>query len=81
MTDSSNLPVLVGIAQLEQRDADPARGIGSEPLQLMIDAAWSLPGRYAMVYSYALKVSTHRYSCDAAIAGNPLDSLRRYRNS
>lgn len=38
MTDSFNLPVLVGIAQLEQRDADPARGIGAEPLQLMIDA-------------------------------------------
>jgi len=34
----SNQPVLVGIAQLEQRDADPAQGIGKEPLALMIDA-------------------------------------------
>ena len=34
----SSLPVLVGVAQIEQRDADPARGIGSEPLDLMIAA-------------------------------------------
>ena len=32
------LPVLVGVAQLEQRDADPASGTGKEPLELMIDA-------------------------------------------
>ena len=31
-------PVLVGIAQLEQRDADPVAGTGREPLDLMIDA-------------------------------------------
>ncbi len=31
-------PVLVGIAQLEQRDADPVEGTGREPLELMIDA-------------------------------------------
>ena len=31
-------PVLVGIAQLEQRDADPVEGTGKEPLELMIDA-------------------------------------------
>ncbi len=32
-------PVLVGIAQLAQRDADPVEGTGREPLELMIDAA------------------------------------------
>ena len=31
-------PVLVGIAQLEQRDAEPAEDTGKEPLALMIDA-------------------------------------------
>lgn len=31
-------PVLVGIAQLEQRDADPVAGRGKEPLDLMIEA-------------------------------------------
>ena len=38
MHDSSSLPVLVGVAQIEQRDADPATGAGSEPLDLMIAA-------------------------------------------
>ena len=33
-----NTPVLVGVAQLAQRDADPAAGVGNEPLELMIDA-------------------------------------------
>ena len=32
-------PVLVGVAQCAERNADPAAGIGREPLQLMIDAA------------------------------------------
>lgn len=31
-------PVLVGIAQLEQRDAEPVAGRGKEPLDLMIEA-------------------------------------------
>ena len=32
-------PVLVGVAQIEQRDADPVAGVGDEPLQMMIQAA------------------------------------------
>ncbi len=31
-------PVLVGVSQLVQRNADPVAGIGKEPLELMIDA-------------------------------------------
>lgn len=31
-------PVLIGVAQLQQRDADPAAGIGEEPLDMMIAA-------------------------------------------
>ena len=38
MSTSAFEPVLVGIAQLEQRDADPVAGTGREPLDLMIDA-------------------------------------------
>ena len=38
MSTSAFEPVLVGIAQLEQRDADPVTGTGEEPLELMIDA-------------------------------------------
>ena len=38
MSASTHEPVLVGIAQLEQRDADPVQGTGKEPLDLMIDA-------------------------------------------
>ena len=38
MHDSSLLPVLVGVAQIEQRDADPGTGAGAEPLDLMIAA-------------------------------------------
>ena len=38
MSASTHEPVLVGIAQLEQRDADPAAGTGKEPLDLMVDA-------------------------------------------
>ncbi len=38
MPTSVPQPVLVGVAQLEQRDADPAVGRGREPLDLMIDA-------------------------------------------
>lgn len=34
----SREPVLVGIAQLAQRDADPAEDTGKEPLELMVDA-------------------------------------------
>ena len=34
----SLVPVLVGVAQIEQRDADPVAGRGREPLALMIDA-------------------------------------------
>ena len=34
----STVPVLVGVAQIEQRDADPVEGRGKEPLALMIDA-------------------------------------------
>ncbi len=32
------VPVLVGVGQVNQRDADPAAGVGREPLALMIDA-------------------------------------------
>ena len=39
MQRNRNDPVLVGIAQLQQRDVDPAKGIGDEPLTLMIQAA------------------------------------------
>ncbi|MDE0440833.1 MAG: acetyl-CoA acetyltransferase [Gammaproteobacteria bacterium] len=39
MPTSTFEPVLVGVAQLEQRDADPVAGTGKEPLELMIDAA------------------------------------------
>ena len=38
MPTSTFEPVLVGVAQLEQRDADPVAGRGKEPLELMIDA-------------------------------------------
>ncbi|MCY4057022.1 MAG: hypothetical protein OXG44_03375, partial [Gammaproteobacteria bacterium] len=38
MPTSTFEPVLVGVAQLEQRDADPVAGAGKEPLELMIDA-------------------------------------------
>ena len=38
MLHDDSAPVLVGIAQLEQRDADPAAGLGKEPLDLMVDA-------------------------------------------
>ena len=31
-------PVLIGVAQLQQRDADPVAGIGEEPLDMMIAA-------------------------------------------
>lgn len=31
-------PVLIGVAQLQQREADPAAGVGEEPLDLMIAA-------------------------------------------
>ena len=41
MSASTHEPVLVGIAQLEQRDADPVTGTGKEPLDLMIDAVRS----------------------------------------
>ena len=39
MPPSQTNPVLVGVAQIEQRDADPVAGVGHEPLQLMIQAA------------------------------------------
>ena len=38
MPRDDSAPILVGIAQLEQRDADPVAGVGKEPLDLMIDA-------------------------------------------
>ncbi len=38
MTRDEAVPVLVGIAQLEQRDADPVAGFGKQPLELMIEA-------------------------------------------
>lgn len=38
MRQEDSLPVLIGIAQINQRNADPARGIGEEPLALMIAA-------------------------------------------
>ena len=38
MRQDDTAPILVGVAQLEQRDADPATGLGKEPLELMIDA-------------------------------------------
>ena len=38
MSASTHEPVVVGIAQLEQRDADPVTGMGKEPLDLMVDA-------------------------------------------
>ena len=38
MPAHASMPVLIGVAQLEQRDADPVRGHGAEPLDLMIDA-------------------------------------------
>ena len=38
MQPSQTTPVLVGIAQLEQRDADPAAGVGDEPLEMMVAA-------------------------------------------
>ena len=38
MTQDKTTPVLVGVAQLSQRDADPVAGHGKEPLELMIDA-------------------------------------------
>lgn len=38
MPKSAPQPVLVGVAQLAQRDADPVAGTGKEPLDLMIDA-------------------------------------------
>lgn len=38
MRHDDSAPILVGIAQLAQRDADPAAGLGKEPLDLMIDA-------------------------------------------
>ena len=41
MSPDESAPVLVGIAQLEQRDADPAAGQGKEPVDLMIDAVRS----------------------------------------
>lgn len=31
-------PVLIGVAQVNQRDADPAAGVGREPLELMVEA-------------------------------------------
>ena len=34
-----NDPILIGVAQLEQRHADPVAGIGEEPLDMMIAAA------------------------------------------
>lgn len=39
MTRDDATPVLVGVGQCAERNADPAAGIGREPLQLMIDAA------------------------------------------
>ena len=39
MSTSAFEPVLVGVAQLEQRHADPVAGTGKEPLELMIEAA------------------------------------------
>jgi acetyl-CoA C-acetyltransferase len=36
--NDENTPVLVGVAQLAQRDADPVAGTGKEPLELMVDA-------------------------------------------
>ena len=38
MIRNDHVPVLAGIAQCEQRHADPAAGIGKEPLEMMIDA-------------------------------------------
>ncbi len=38
MIHDPSAPILAGVAQLEQRDADPAAGNGKEPLELMIDA-------------------------------------------
>ena len=38
MAAATFVPVLVGVAQLEQRDADPVAGMGKEPLDLMVDA-------------------------------------------
>ena len=38
MSASTHEPVLVGVAQLAQRDADPVEGTGKEPLELMVDA-------------------------------------------
>ena len=31
-------PVLIGVAQVNQRDVDPAAGVGREPLELMVEA-------------------------------------------
>ena len=38
MRQEDSLPVLIGVAQINQRNADPARGFGEEPLALMIAA-------------------------------------------
>ena len=38
MNHDATAPVLIGVAQIEQRHADPSAGIGKEPLALMIDA-------------------------------------------
>ena len=38
MPQEDSLPVLIGVAQINQRDADPAHGVGDEPLALMIAA-------------------------------------------
>lgn len=38
MPHDDSAPILVGIAQLEQRDADPVAGLGKEPIELMVDA-------------------------------------------
>ena len=38
MLRNQTVPVLVGIAQIEQRNADPVAGIGDEPLELMVQA-------------------------------------------
>ena len=38
MQHDDSAPVLVGISQREQRDADPVAGLGKEPIELMVDA-------------------------------------------
>ena len=35
---NDSLPVLVGVAQINQRQADPVAGVGREPLELMVEA-------------------------------------------